>query len=618
MAGLVRNMADYRELLVDLLDLGDETLAIDTETTGLRPWLDTELRGVSLAYRDKSWYLPLTHPNSENMPGAPLREALERTWGRPIFHNRNYDAAVLERGLGLQPFEHYDDTAIVSWLCDENQRHGLKAIAARTWGEDEAAEQRGLKALMKGQTQQEAYKARRQWQYEHGKESAAASREWAKEASAGTKRTWADLTAAEIADYACQDAVLTLRVFEHQKTQPEYARIECAIDREKRVQRVVYDMVKLGVAVDRDKIFWTRARNLRRAAEIEAQFEGVNLSSNPQVAKLIYEDWGLHVFKRTDTGAPSTDKEALEPLAGSHPGLDLILEHRGLTKAVSTYYDTLLENADADGRVHCDLNPVGTVTGRFSSSKPNLQNIPTGDTNPEVKAVFVAAPGYELWGFDLKSAELRVAASITGDLEMMAALDTEGVDFHTETALAVFGDAGPKQRRLSKAMNYGVPYGIGPKKMARYFVAGTGQAPTNEHYNQAKAALDAHRAKWAGLHRGIRLLSDYAEDYGRVPLHLPGRFAHFRPEGLFPVPSYHAISRVVQGGVAEFMKSVMFLVAAPAAELGARLVLQVHDSLVFEVPQGVLAALHKLVQRVADDVNPFRLRMIFDAPKAGV
>ena len=138
-------------------------------------------------------------------------------------------------------------------------------------------------------------------------------------------------------------------------------------------------------------------------------------------------------MERTATGAPSTSKAALELHAGAHPGLDLILEYRRLQKASATYFDALLEGVDSAGRIHTTLNSTGTTTGRFSSSAPNLQNIPRDGTNSDVRDVFVAAPGYELWGFDLSQAELRIAASLAGEAKMLDAF-LDGRDIYLNTA----------------------------------------------------------------------------------------------------------------------------------------------------------------------------------------
>jgi DNA polymerase-1 len=639
---LVTTIAQYRELLLDILDLnGDEPLAVDTETTGLRPWVDSELRGISLAYRDKAWYLPLTHPNSENFSGGPLREALEKCWASPfVFHNAAFDWAVLERGIGLKPPRSWD-TAVVAWLLEENVPHGLKKIAARLWGEDEAAEQAALKAMMKGETQAEAYKRLRQDLAASGtKEPAAATRERAKVQSAGSKRGWADLTAEEIAPYAAQDAALTLRLYHHQRADPGFATVAPAVEREFELQECVYRMTRLGIRIDRPRVLATKAAYLARMAEIEMQFGDVNLGSPKQLAELVFGTWGLEPLERTKTGAPSTSKDALELHAGAHPGLDLILEYRRLQKAVATYFDALLENADSDDRVHTSLNQIGTTTGRFSSSAPNLQNIPRDGTNSDVRDVFIASEGYELYSFDMSQAELRIAASLANEPAMLDRfLASEDIYQGTADALGI-----PRQQAKIVVLASG--YGIGARKLARGLAKGTGKQPTECAYwqygpddrkelrlrrcghcevCQTKAVLENY---WAGvpfLAQLNRRLIDFAEVNGYVPLHVPGRRRHYpgpaqcRELGVMKWPKpYTAMNSVVQGGCAEIVKSWLILLERRLEKVGARLVLTVHDSVVIEFLIGTFEQVRAIVQHALDQVTPKGWVHIPCEPKQGV
>lgn len=670
MSGLVTNMSQYRELLLDLLDLGDEPLAVDTETTGLRPWLDTVLRGVCLAYRDKSWYVPLTHPQSENLPARPLAEALNQTWARPfVYHNRNYDVAILERGLGLEPRSGvgaFWDTALVDWLLEENAPHALKKIGARLFGEDADEEQRALKERMKAEPQTAIYKRLRQELAAAGiKEPAAITKERA-EALAAPKRTWADLTAVEIAPYAAKDAELTLRLYRWQQTAPGIERVRPAIDREYAVQEAVYRMMKLGIRIDRPRVAETRERSLHRMEEIEVEFDPVNIGSHPQLRTLVYETWGLDPLELTKGGKPSTSKDALELHAGAHPGLDLILEYRHHRTAVSTYFDALLENVDENDRVHTSLNTAGgggddskggTVTGRFSSSDPNLQNIPREGTNSEVRDVFIAAEGYELWSFDMSQAELRIAASLAGEQSMLDRF-TAGEDIYQGTANDVFdcNDECPRDdkghckthRQPSKVVVLSSGYGIGARKLARDLLKGTGRKPTECEYwmygpedrwemklrrcyfcdvCRTKELLENFWGSVPQLGQMNRRLIDFAETRRYVPLHVPGRFRNYPthaecralgvPARRWPKP-YTAMNSVVQGGCAEVLKSWILVAEKVLPPLGARLVLTVHDSLVVELLPGTMPNVLRALQAALDSAIPQGWCAIPIEPKEGV
>jgi hypothetical protein len=322
---------------------------------------------------------------------------------------------------------------VLSWLEDENRRRGLKYLGERFFGEDAAAEQRHLKELMKAETKAEAYKRFR------AEGNSAADARLHSETGRIPGKTWATFTAEDIADYAAKDAHLTSRVYEFLLAHPEYAAIEPAVQRQHDVQAAAYRMTRRGIGIDKFRAVSLNLAALNQSAAIAAEFEreygrdpgsdseegGSILRSPKQLGHVIYNVWGLPVSERTDSGKPSTAAAVLESMAGEHPGLDRILEYRRLVKAAQ-FYDGLLEHVDQDGRVHPGFNVVGTVTGRWTCSDPNLQQIPKASTNKDAKGLFVARPGYELVSFDLKSAELFVAASLAGDDEMMAALTEEG------------------------------------------------------------------------------------------------------------------------------------------------------------------------------------------------
>lgn len=610
---LIADTGAYYALCQKIQELGaDETIGIDSETTGVALWTRDVLRGICVGFRGESYYIPTSHPQSWNVPDTKyIRVALERCAALPIYANAQFDFRSLEAGIGLAPpMERYRDVQAIAWLCDENAPKALKKLGARFFGEDAAAEQKHLKQLFAGETQAEAYRRLRLAMVPGQKEAAAATKLRAAGASAASKKSWDTVTAEDIAAYAALDADLTDRLYHRLLAEPEYENIEPAVQPLHDVQAAAYRMTRRGVAVDEG-----RADALSNAAKataglIAASFE-VNIASAPQLATLIYDTWGLPVTERTEGGAPSTAAAVLEAMAGEHPGLDTVLEYRRLTKAAQ-FYDGLLEHIDSAGRVHTGFSVVGTVTGRWSSREPNLQQVPKKATNADAWSVFTAPAGYELVGFDLVSAELFVAASLAEDAGMMAALTEEGRSFHSETAQAVFGSVVEPYRTLAKNLNYGIPYGIGPKKFATYIAKGLKQKQTSAHYRQAKDAIDAHRAQWPDLHMAINNTAAYAEVTGRLPLGWPGRFRHFvSPTMAWPVPSYQAINSLVQGSVALLVNDVLLAVEEPAAELGAEPVLAVHDSIKFYCPVGAVDQLHDLVQRISDDLNPFTLRMLW-------
>lgn len=679
---LVTNLGELVVVLRDLVSLGaHEVVAIDTETTGLALYTGDVLRGVSVAYRDKSAYISVTHPDSWNVPPhlhRALSDALStHLFALPVFWNAKFDFHALELGLGWPIPERYVDAQAIYWLLDENQPKSLKKAGARLFGTDADAEQRALKAMMRGESQADAYKRLRialaerlaahkdqcvdtACKHEAFREAAAVTKERAKrEAAPG--RTWANLTAEEIAPYAEQDTVLTKALYEWEtrESAPDYAKVEPAVDTHLRLIRVVQRMERRGLGVDLEQVRELREHNLARMAEIEAAFP-VNLASPAQLGRLIYDEWQLPVQERTETGAPSTSRDALEALEALHDGVDLILEYRRRSKLVSGYCDTLIQRTDSDGRVHASFRTTGTVTGRLSCNDPNLMTVPRDAEGggagilAAIRSCFVPAPGFELWSYDLSQAELRYAASLSKDAALRDAI--ESGDVYQATADAVFctetcqhSEKGKcaVHRPKAKALVLAYPYGVKARKFARMMLKGTGRLPKecpfwahkrdwdsgfcfdcgdvvrHKSCNRcdscaAKVILDGFETKYPNLADTMSRLAKYANSTGVLPLLHPGRFRrHKSPALMFPIPGYTALNSANQAGVAGVMTDVMICSERDTDRLGAHLVLQVHDSLVYEVPPGQADALRLILQSVLNRVNPIDMPLYWEA-KQGV
>lgn len=618
---LVTTAEKLQEIANSVRDLQPGSkVSLDTEATGLNIFTTDTLRGISIAWRNgdggmENYYVPVTHPHSLNVDPAPLIKALAESGAMPIFHNATYDWKALSQ-VGYEPRwgdHRYYDTETMAWLFNENHRSALKAQGAIWFGEDEAAEQKALKEAMKG-TPAKDFLAMIRPGVRKGKVLIA--REWSKEMAATSKKTWGTLTADDIAPYGAHDTDLTLRLEEHQRTR-DYGETDPWPDaeREFRVREAAYRMIDAGVMIDRGYAEQLETRYLARIAEIEKEFD-FNLGSTKQLGTYLYDRLLLPVSRRTKSGNRSTDAEALAELEELSPAVPLILEHRGLTKMTGTYLGPLMRFADEEDRIHSSLNVTGTVTGRWSSSGPNMQNIPRDATDNEIKKLFRARDGYELIEVDLHSAELFVGASITNDTDMMAALADPTRDFHDETAIKVFGNADGQNRTLAKNLNYGIPYGIGGAKFATYLVKGTGKQVGRQHIAVAKSIIARHQLAWPLTHAGIGRINRFAEEHHYIPLHVEGRYRHFRG-GPFLIPAYTAFNAVVQGGVAELMKDVLLAIEPELALLGATIVLQVHDSFWIEVPTGNKDQVLRVVQRITDEINPFRLRMLWDGKLLG-
>lgn len=596
-------------------------LAIDTETTGLDLYVGDTIRGISLAFEWGSeglqnYYVPLTHPDSFEADPTPLVRALNDTEAQHIFHNASFDWKALSQ-IGVRPrFDRYDDTSTLSWLRNENADHGLKENDQLWLGGDAFAEKRGLKAIMDGQRWQDIYATVKPG-IRKGKLTLAKG--WAKEYAAATTKTWGTLTADDIGTYALRDTEATLALYNKFLLDMNYHGTPpwTAYPRELKWRGLTYRVTETGVRVDLERVAALEATYVTQLAAIEVDFEGINLASTKQLAELLYDTWELPCTRFTETGGRSTDKEALADLEGSHEGIEVILEHRRLSKMVGTYLRPMGTWSDEEGRVHTQLNPIGTVTGRLSSSHPNMQNIPKQATDDTVKSLFIPAPGFELWEYDLHSAELYVGASIANDTDMMAALSEEGRDFHDETADKVFGRHDEPYRTFAKNLNYGVPYGIGARKFATYLAKAKRRAVSERDVRMAQAIIQRHREAWPLTHRAIKTTEVFARENRFLPLHVEGRYRHFWGAGYKVPADYTAWNAAVQGGVAEFMKDHGMAIEPELPNFGARIVLQVHDSWWVEQPPGMGDHVTALMQLVSDDINPFRMRLTWDAKQLG-
>lgn len=591
---------------------------IDTETTSYTElWRGLEIRDVALGVGQSQWCLPISRPHSENLPARAVADLLTdlhrdnpgRCWE---FFNWKFDAGVLLSTLGVdtRPWDLWD-ASIGAWLEDENvQVRDLKGRSTLLFGPDARAPKDRLERIMAGPTlselEDEHYYGPSGRQEGGVRQPMGISRAQAHERALadpryGRREMW-DLTAAEIRDYALTDIVLTRDLSRYQRTLDHRHPIAAAMPREMEVARVLLDMERLGIRVDAGRAEAAHAKAVARMAALDAMFEGINPNSHDQLVDLVHNRWGFPVLHRSPkTNSPSLDRETLE-LLGDDPRIVALLEQRRLAKAVSAYYRPLLEAVDDNDRIHTSVNQAKVRTGRFSMERPNLQTIPREDTIAEVRAVFVPAPGFELWEYDLAQAEVRVAAAMSHEEALLAAL-AAGEDLYDTIAQAM----GVK-RKTAKEVVLANNYGAGPIRLASSLLKGTGRMVTVADIQRADR-LQRHLAKtYPRLAATASRAEDIARREGRIPLKPPGRFRHFRGVGYAPEEYRKAFNSLCQGGVAEQMKTLMVELHQSGIWEAhqARLVLQVHDSLVAEVVPGYGEELGTVIQEVLDDVSYYR------------
>lgn len=373
---------------------------------------------------------------------------------------------------------------------------------------------------------------------------------------------------------------------------------------------VLAAMEEAGIAVDRRQLEELGRLFTRRSQELAEQIyelagQTFNINSTQQLGQILFERLGLPVVKKTKTGY-STDAEVLETLAARHPIAELVLEYRSLVKLQGTYVDGLAEHIGPDGRIHTTFQQTVAATGRLSSTQPNLQNIPIRDEpGRSLRRAFVAPPGHRLVAADYSQIELRVLAHYSGDPGLVEAF-AQGQDVHARTASEIFGvpleQVTPEQRRVAKAVNFGLAYGQTDFGLARALRIDRADA---------RRFMERYFERYPGVKRYMEETVRRARQQGEVTTLLGRR----RPVPEIRHRVFHirqnaervAINTPIQGTAADIMKLAMIRVHRALAEEGlrARIVLQVHDELLVEAPDAEVAAVAALLRREME--GAFRL-----------
>jgi DNA polymerase-1 len=417
--------------------------------------------------------------------------------------------------------------------------------------------------------------------------------------------------------YAAEDADVTLRVHqalalqlaEAQKLERLYRDVELP------VAEVLFRMERNGILIDVFALAKQSDELGRRLMELERQAHELagqpfNLASPKQLAEILFDKQLLPVVKKTPSGGPSTDEEVLTQLALDYPLPKLLLEHRSLAKLKGTYTDKLPRSVNpATGRVHTSFSQAVAVTGRLASNDPNLQNIPIRtEEGRRIRSAFIAPPGHVLVSADYSQIELRIMAHLSADERLLDAF-AKGEDVHRATAAEIFGIAPQEvtsdQRRAAKVINFGLIYGMSAFGLAREL---------GLERSAAGAYMDRYFARYPGVARYMEQTRQLARDRGYVETVFGRRL--WLPEikssnvGRRQGAERAAINAPMQGTAADLIKLAMIAVQRWLDEqrLASKLLLQVHDELVLEVPDGELAitreALPSLMGNVAQLAVP--------------
>ncbi len=544
-----------------------ELISIDTETTSVN-YMDAQLVGISICLQiDQACYIPLAH----SYAGAPKQ--LDREWVleqlKPVLlnpaigkvgQNIKYDYHILHKyGIEMQGIAH--DTMLQSYV--------LNSTATRHNMDDLASYYLGLQTI----------------HYEDV-------------AGKGAKQITFDQVALEQAGpYASEDADITLQL--HEKLYPQLAADSTLLkvyqDIEMPLVNVLARIENNGVCLDQamlekqgmevDELLQTIQQTIYELAD-----ESFNLSSPKQIQQILFEKLNIPVLRKTPKGQPSTAEDVLEELANEYEIPRLLLEHRSLNKLKTTYIDKLPKEINLNtGRIHTSYQQAIASTGRLSSTNPNLQNIPVRNAQGRrIREAFIAPDGYKIMALDYSQIELRIMAHLSADVSLVKAFE-QGLDVHRATASEVFGvateEVSSDQRRAAKAINFGLIYGMSAFGLGKQLNIGR---------NAAQEYVDLYFERYPGVKNYMDRTREQAHEQGYVEtvfgrrLYLPELKSRNAQRRQYAERT--AINAPMQGTAADIIKIAMIRVDEWLREQGdhIRMIMQVHDELVFEVPDDLL------------------------------
>ncbi|MDK9774968.1 MULTISPECIES: DNA polymerase I [unclassified Vibrio] len=570
-----------------------ELFAFDTETDSL-DYMVANLVGLSLATDEGiAAYVPVAHDYLDapqqldrDWVLAQLKPILEDEAQAKVGQNLKYDASVLARyGIEMKGIKH--DTMLASYVYNSvGGKHDMDSLALRFL-------QHSCISF-----EQIAGKGKNQL-------------------------TFNQIDLDEASPYAAEDADVTLRL---------HNRLSANIDQDEKL-KTVYEEIEMplvpvlsriertGVLIDDMKLGAQSVEIAARLEELEQKAYEIaeqefNMNSPKQLQAILFEKMGLPVIKKTPSGTPSTNEEVLQELALDYPLPKLILEYRGLAKLKSTYTDKLPKMINpSTGRVHTSYHQAVTATGRLSSTDPNLQNIPIrNEEGRRIRQAFIAPTGYKILAVDYSQIELRIMAHLSDDQALLDAF-RHGKDIHAATAAEIMGvsieDVSSEQRRRAKAVNFGLIYGMSAFGLAKQLGIPRGEA---------QAYMDKYFERYPGVMQYMEDTRSAASEQGFVEtifgrrLHLPE--IQSRNGMRRKAAERAAINAPMQGTAADIIKKAMLLVDQWIQEEGngrVKLLMQVHDELVFEVEESSLSEIESKVQNLMESAAELKVPLVAEA-----
>ena len=570
-ATLLTDIKDLNEVLLKLTP--DSVVAFDTETTGLEYEKD-KLVGFSFCFDEKeAFYVPFAHfylgvPNQ--ISEVDVANAIRKIFNSKVVgHNIKFDLHFVSRFLNDDTLEVYADSMVLAWLINSESALSLDKLSDKLLGHKMVAFKETVK---KGET-------------------------------------FAGVELEDACKYAAEDAFITGKLYNLFLQKLELQDAMHLIDEAKNVEfpfiNTLLKMEKEGIEVDSSFLEQFLVEVKGTIAELtksiyEMAGSEFNINSTKQLGVILFETLGLPVGKKTKTGY-STDEKVLNGLIDSHEIIPKLLEYREVYKLYSTYIEPLLKlsKEDESSRIHTSFVQTGTATGRLSSKNPNLQNIPTRTPlGAKIREAFVAGEGKKLIGIDYSQIELRLLAHYSQDSVLVDAFKSDK-DIHLQTAIALFGEEdAPSKRSVAKTVNFGLLYGMGPKKLSDTLGIST---------KEAKEIIEKYFESFPTVRTYFRSIVDSSKEYGYVETLLKRR-RYFDYENATPMfrAAYEreSVNSVFQGSAADLIKLSMNKIHEVIKEekLNATMLLQIHDELIFEVNANEADALGAKFREIMEDI----------------
>ena len=558
----------------------DAIVAFDTETTDI----DTQkaqIVGFSFAYEENiAYYVPISH----FYLGAPVqiskdaaRQAIiQLNRHKLVLQNFKYDYEIIKNNFDIE-LKLYADTMILSWLLDTNEKVGLDYQVDKYFSHKMIAFKDVVK---KGEN-------------------------------------FSSIDVYKACDYAAEDALMTLKLFNKQlkvfKEKECEDLLQLGFDMEFDFIYVLANMENNGIKVDVKLLKEYKDKSAKYIQELTSEIYKVgevefNINSPKQLGVVLFETLGLPTAKKTKTGY-STDESVLSGLVDAHPVVPLLLKYREAYKLQSTYIEPLLELGlkNSDNRIHTSFLHTGTATGRLSSKNPNLQNIPVRTESAiQIRSAFIPEDGYKLVGIDYSQIELRLLAHFSGDEALVSAFKND-LDIHHQTAVKIFGEENAKDKRnIAKSINFGLLYGMGSKKLGD-----TLGIPSKE----AKFYIDSYFEAFKSVKDYLKSIEDFAYTNGYIKTLLNRkRLFDFNSANAMIKAAYlrEAVNTLFQGSAADLIKlSMIEIYKKYKNNNNVRMLLQIHDELIFEIKDDVVPETLKELKEIMENVytlnNPLKV-----------